>query len=155
VLRNLLLLGVIVGFGAWPTCVAGQGMEPPNPMQTKAPIGAPDFWPWDAAGVFARSEQTATTLVVYIDGNRCTAFSPQEIATDTPGSPLATLNRAYHEFQRNHLRWDDPLRNIAGQRRKVHVVGYDSSGHRSQTDFFTPITSGDAGLALNCDALRH
>jgi hypothetical protein len=123
-------------------------------MQTKTPIGAQDFWPWDAAGVFQRGESTATSLVVYVDGNRCTAFSPQQIATDTPGSPLALLNRAYHESQRNHLRPDDPLRNISGQRRRVQVIGYDSSGHRSQTSFFVPVTAGDNG-AFGCDALRH
>lgn len=154
-LRALALLGATLGIVVWGLPSMTGAQEPPNPMQTRTPIGSPEFWPWDAAGVFQRNEQTATSLVVYVDGNRCASFSPQEIATDAPGSPLATLNRAYHEYQRNHLRWDDPLRAIAGQRRKVQVVGFDASGRRSQTVFFVPVTAADNGFGLNCDALRH
>jgi len=153
--RTFALLGASLAIALASSPGPLEAQEPPNPMQTKAPIGSPDFWPWDAAGVFKRDEATATSLVVFVDGDRCVTFSPQDIATDAPGSPLALLNRAYHDYQRNHLRWDDPLRSIAGQRHRVQVIGYDSGGRRSQTVFFTPITVGDYGSPLSCDALRH
>src|ERR1700686_4642768 len=96
----LLGASLAIAFASPPKSLAAQ--EPPNPMQTKTPIGSSDFWPWDAAGVFKRDEATATSLVVYVDGDRCATFSPQDIATDAAGSRRALLNRAAHNYQCNH-----------------------------------------------------
>jgi hypothetical protein len=120
--------------------------DPPDPSRTPIPVGAPDFWPWSAAGEFTRDEYSATTLVIVLDGRLCATIPPQVTATDSLPRGLAILNRSYYDsMHRVGLQRDDTF-----SRHQVTVSGTDSSGRRSDVTFFT---SRNGGLN-SCSDLR-
>ncbi len=118
--------------GAQPQTPAS-AFEPPDPMRTSIPIGAPDYWPWTPANTFVGDERTVTQLVVYVDGRMCGGVAPQFTATNSLAPALLALNRAFYES----IRTGAPVGDLA-RRHLVEVYGTDSIGRRSLFRFFAP-----------------